>query len=278
MSDNEFRQQMGDAQTKTSFGIKEALDDKKARKQVSMSGDVLFKDIQLFIPELVINIGLLVFGVIGIFFVRLLSAIFLEDYAKYVSPQALEIVTGQMSFMIGVITIGIAVPVLISLVLFGFKWYFFYPRGKKQIVVRAWKMGVARIGVEEIRDNEVAFEPGKDLSDKMHINYSFKGIDYYTSRPIILLEEGQSENTPLHKSVQTNEKVKDKGNVNASIFSAALKFADYQNKKAQNFWSNPSNLILLAVLGVSVVTAFLVFRQPEILLEAIKKYLSGGVV
>lgn len=273
-----FDKEMGEAQTKTSFGIKDALDNQKQKKQVSMSGDVLFKDIQLFIPELIINIGMLVFGVLGVVLLRLISSIWLEDFKKYVSTQAFEMVTGQMNFILLVLMIGIALPILVHFVLFAFKWFFFYPRGKKQIVIRVWKMGVARIGVEEIKDNEVSFEPGKELADKMHINYSLKSIDYYTSRPIILLEEGQAENTPLHKSIQTNEKVKDRGNVNASIFSAALKFADYQNKKAMGFFNNPTNIILLAVLGVSAIILFLVLGQPEAVVEAIKGYISQPIV
>jgi hypothetical protein len=162
--------------------------------------------------------------------------------------------------------------------LFTFKWYFFYPRGKKQLVIRAWKMGVSRIGVEEIKDNYVAFD-GKDGSDKMHVNYSLRSIDYYTSRPIILLEEGLQENTPLHRNVLTNEQVKDKGNVTASIFSAALKFVEMQNKKTQGFLNNPQNwiliVILLAVVGLAL---FMVFKQPETVTAAVNSALAKGGV
>ena len=276
--DRGFKKDMGTAQNKTDFGISDAISGVKKKQLISMSGDVLFKDIQLFIPELVINISLLVFGVLGIVLARLLASGFLVDIDPFISEQAMEMVAGQISFLLTILTVGVAIPICISFLLFAFKWFFFYPRGKKQIVIRAWKMGVARISVEEVRDNEVSFEANKSsLGDKMHINYSNKGIDYYTSRPILLLEEGQPENTPLHKSTQTNEKVKDKGNVTASIFSAALKFSDYQKKKAEGFFNNPANLILLAVLGASVVSVYLLINQPDALIEAIKKYLSGGL-
>ena len=255
-----FFNEMGAAQTKVDFGIKDAFKASKDKnKIVSVGGDVLFKDINLFIPELIINIALLIFGVLGIILARLVSQNWLNvEYAKYVSPQALELAVGHVMFLQTVLMVGIAIPVLFSFGLFVFKWYFFYPRGKKQFVIRAWKANIARIGVEEVKDNYLKFDPSKDNSDEVHVNYGNAAIDYYTGRKMLLVEEGQPENTPLHRSVQTNEKVKDKGNVTSSIFSAAMKFIDYQNKKSQGFFSNPQNLILLLlVAGVGVVILFM---------------------
>lgn len=262
--DQEFHKQMGDAQTKTDFGIAESFQrifKKGPKPQVSMSGDVMFKDVQLFIPELIINIALLVFGVLGIVLVRLLSQGFLNELQKTVTQQTFDTVGQHVLFLHNVTTIGIAIPVLFMLLMFVFKWFFFYPRGKKQIVIRAWKMGVARIGLEEIKENFVKFDNKKELSDEMHINYSYKAIDYYTGRPIILLQEGLSENSPLHQNIKTNEKVKDRGNVNASMFSAALKFCDYQNKKAQGFFQNPTNILLLIAIAIIIVVAFFVITK-----------------
>lgn len=262
--DQEFHKEMGEAQTKTDFGIKDALGrlfKKGAKPQVSMSGDVLFKDVQLFIPELIVNIALLVFGVLGIVLVRLLSQGFLNELQKNITQQTFDQVAQHVLFLHNVTTIGIAVPIVFMLLMFMFKWFFFYPRGKKQIVIRVWKMGVARIGLEEIKDNFVKFDNKKELSDEMHINYSNKAIDYYTGRPIILLQEGLSENSPLHQNIKTNEKVKDRGNVNASMFSAALKFCDYQNKKAQGFLNNPTNILLLIAIAIILVIAFFVITK-----------------
>ena len=261
--DQEFHKEMGEAQTTTSFGVKDAVGRffKKDKPQVSMSGDVLFKDVQLFIPELIINIALLVFGVLGIVLVRLISQGFLNELQKNITQQTFDQVSQHVLFLHNVTTIGIAVPIAFMLLLFVFKWFFFYPRGKKQIVIRVWKMGVARIGLEEIKDNFVKFDSKKELSDEMHVNYSHKAIDYYTGRPIILLQEGLSENSPLHQNIKTNEKVKDRGNVNASMFSAALKFCDYQNKKAQGFFQNPTNLLLLGVIAIVIVIAFFVITK-----------------
>lgn len=251
--------EMGDAQTRTDFGIKDAF--KKEKATTSMSGDVLFKDVQLFIPELIINIVLLVFGILGIFLARILSQSFLIDLQKSVSTQTFDLVSGHVLFLHNIVAIGIAIPIAFMLILFMFKWLFFYPRGKKQIVIRVWKMGVARIGLEEIKENFVKFDNKKELSDEMHINYSNKAIDYYTGRPIILLQEGLSENSPLHQNIKTNEKVKDRGNVNASMFSAALKFCDYQNKKAQGFLNNPTNILILVAIAIVIVIAFFVITK-----------------
>jgi hypothetical protein len=252
---------MGEAQTKVDFGIADALKKDKS-STVSMSGDVLFKDVQLFIPELIINIALLVFGVLGIILMRLISQGWLNsEIQKQVSPIVFDMIVGHVMFIQNVLTIGLAVPIGIMLLLFLFKWYLFYPRGKKQIVIRAWKMGVARIGVEEIKNNYVKFDGKGDNADEMHVNYSAKGIDYYTSRPIILLEEGLSENSPLHRNIVTNEKVKDRGNVNASMFSAALKFADMQNKKAQSFFNNPQNwLLIVIIIGIALIAFFMITK------------------
>lgn len=258
---------MAEAQTRASFGLKDAL--KKQSKTVSMAGDVLFKDVQLFIPELIMNIILLVFGIIGIFITRIISQAYLGDLKKTVTEATFNSVSGHIGLLHTVVMVGIAVPIAYMMFMFMLKWFLFYPRGKKQIVIRAWKMGVARIGVEEIKENFVKFENKKELSDEMHINYSNKSIDFYTGRPILLLQEGQAENTPLNQNIKTNEKVKDRGNVNASMFSAALKYCDYQNKKAQGFFSNPTNLLLLVAIAIIVVIAFFVITKgsPTTMIE-----------
>ena len=261
--DKDFYKEMAEAQTTPSFGIKDAVKRivKKDKTTVSMSGDVLFKDIQMFIPELIGNILLMLAGIVGIFLARFFSQGYLNEFHKTVTQVTFDAVSEHILFLHNILAIGIAVPIAYMMLLFIFKWFLFYPRGKKQIVIRAWKMGVARIGVETISENYVKFEKKKELSDEMHINYSHKAIDYYTGRPMLLLEEGQAENTPLHRNIKTNEKVKDKGNVNASIFSAALKYCDYQNKKAQGFLHNPTNLLLLVAIAIIVVIAFFVITK-----------------
>jgi len=259
--EEKFHKEMGDAQTNTEFGIFKALKKKEPAKTSSMSGDVMFKDIQLFIPELIINVVLLVFGAMGIVLIRLFSQGFLNELQKSVTDQTYQNVAGHVLFLHNVTTIGIAIPVLFMLVMFLFKWFFFYPRGKKNFVIRSWKANIARISLEEIKDNFIKFDQGKELSDEMHVNFSNAAIDYYTGRKIILLEEGLSENTPLHQNIKTNEKVKDRGNVNASMFSAALKFCDYQNKKVQGFLNNPTNILLLVAIAIIIVIAFFVITK-----------------
>jgi len=44
------------------------------------------------------------------------------------------------------------------------------------------------------------------------------------------------------------------------------------------FFNNPTNIILLAVLGVSAIILFLVLGQPEAVVEAIKGYISQPIV
>lgn len=254
---SEVVNQMGATQTKVDFGIVEALQKKDKDKIVSMSGDVLFKDINTFIPELILNIGLFVFGVLGIVLMRLLSQGWLNDSIRpQVSPASFDLIVGHVMFIQTALIIGIAIPILISCLLFVFKWYFFYPRGKKQIVARAWKANIVRFGVEEIKDNYLKFDSKKEGADELHINYGAAAIDYNTGRKVVLVQEGLSENTPWHTNIATNEKVKDRGNVNASMFSAALKFADMQNKKAQGFFANPQNWVLLIILALVIVAVF----------------------
>lgn len=247
-----------DTQMKTDFGISDAM--KSKNKNISMSGDVIFKDIQLFIPELIINIALLVFGVLGVVLIRLISQGFLNDFVKYVSPQAFEMITGHVMFLQTVLMVGIAIPVLLSFVLFVFKWYFFYPRGKKVFVLRGWKTGLARLSVEEVKESSVKFENGED-ADVMHIDNIRKSWEYNTGRPIVLLEEGLPYNTPLHRHKELNEQVKDYNNVTKSIYSTALRWAEYHVKKTQGFMSNPQNWLLLLIIAGIVVLIFFMMTK-----------------
>lgn len=256
--ESKLHKELLDTQMKTDFGISDAM--KNKNKNVSMSGDVIFKDIQLFIPELIINIALLVFGVLGIVLLRLISQGFLNDFQKYVSVQAFEMITGHVMFLQTALIIGIAIPVAFSFILFVFKWYFFYPRGKKVFVLRGWKTGLARLSVEEVKESSVKFENGED-ADVMHIDNIRKSWEYNTGRPIVLLEEGLPYNTPIHRHKELNEQVKDYNNVTKSIYSTALRWAEYHVKKTQGFMSNPQNwLLLLIIAGILVLIFFMMTK------------------
>jgi hypothetical protein len=256
--ESKLHKELLDTQMKTDFGISDAM--KNKNKNVSMSGDVIFKDIQLFIPELIINIALLVFGVLGIVLLRLISQGFLNDFQKYVSVQAFEMITGHVMFLQTALIIGIAVPVAFSFILFVFKWYFFYPRGKKVFVLRGWKTGLARLSVEEVKESSVKFENGED-ADVMHIDNIRKSWEYNTGRPIVLLEEGLPYNTPIHRHKELNEQVKDYNNVTKSIYSTALRWAEYHVKKTQGFMSNPQNWLLLLIIAGIVVLIFFMMTK-----------------
>lgn len=256
--ESKLHKELLDTQMKTDFGISDAM--KNKNKNVSMSGDVIFKDIQLFIPELIINIALLVFGVLGIVLLRLISQGFLNDFQKYVSVQAFEMITGHVMFLQTALIIGIAIPVAFSFILFVFKWYFFYPRGKKVFVLRGWKTGLARLSVEEVKESSVKFENGED-ADVMHIDNIRKSWEYNTGRPIVLLEEGLPYNTPIHRHKELNEQVKDYNNVTKSIYSTALRWAEYHVKKTQGFMSNPQNWLLLLIIAGIVVLIFFMMTK-----------------
>lgn len=256
--ESKLHKELLDTQMKTDFGISDAM--KNKNKNVSMSGDVIFKDIQLFIPELIINIALLVFGVLGIVLLRLISQGFLNDFQKYVSVQAFEMITGHVMFLQTALIIGIAIPLAFSVILFVFKWYFFYPRGKKVFVLRGWKTGLARLSVEEVKESSVKFENGED-ADVMHIDNIRKSWEYNTGRPIVLLEEGLPYNTPIHRHKELNEQVKDYNNVTKSIYSTALRWAEYHVKKTQGFMSNPQNWLLLLIIAGIVVLIFFMMTK-----------------
>lgn len=256
--ESKLHKELLDTQMKTDFGISDAM--KNKNKNMSMSGDVIFKDIQLFIPELIINIALLVFGVLGIVLLRLISQGFLNDFQKYVSVQAFEMITGHVMFLQTALIIGIAIPVAFSCILFVFKWYFFYPRGKKVFVLRGWKTGLARLSVEEVKESSVKFENGED-ADVMHIDNIRKSWEYNTGRPIVLLEEGLPYNTPIHRHKELNEQVKDYNNVTKSIYSTALRWAEYHVKKTQGFMSNPQNWLLLLIIAGIVVLIFFMMTK-----------------
>lgn len=263
-----------EAQLNTSFGIMDAI--KNKGNSVSMSGDVMFKDIQTFIPELIINIALFIFGVLGIVLLRFVSAAQVGGLKELVSAQAFEQISGMVSFQQTFFMVAIMIPIIISLLLFVFKWYFFYPRGKKVIVVRAWKTGLGRFSVEEIKDGGIKFDTKPD-SDVIPVPNPRKSWDFYTNRPIILLEEGQPSNTSLHRESRTNEKINDEGNVKASVWNAAMRYARYQLRKDDSFWNNPTNILLLVIIiGVIGLIAYVMIAQPDAMAGAVEAAMSRG--
>jgi hypothetical protein len=272
--EKEIEIDQSEAQLNNSFGIKDAL--KSKGKAVSLSGDVLFKDVQLFIPELIINIALFVFGVLGIVLLRLLSAAQISGLKELVSGQAFEQINSIVGFQQTIFMVAIAIPILISLLLFGFKWFFFYPRGNKAIVIRAWKTGLGRFSIEELKDGGIKFDNKPD-SDVIPVPNPRKSWDFYTNRPIILLEEGQPSNTSLHRESATSEKINDEGNVKASVWNAAMRYARYQLRRDDNFWSNPTNILLLVIIiGVIGLAAYMLVVQPDSMTGAVEAALSRG--
>jgi len=250
-----------------------------SKKPKSLSSDVIYKDFPMFFPELLIQLGLFVFAVIGIVLLRIFSMIQTNGFKEMVSQQAFTEIGNAIMFQQTIFMIIIAIPILISFGLFVFKWWLFYPRGNKNIAIRAWKSGGARISIDDLCEGGLKFD-NKEDSPIIPIPNPRKTWDLITSRPIILLEEGMPSNSSLHRAGGFAEKIKDKAAAQASIFNAAMRYARYQMGRRDSFFQNPTNILLLIVAGLVVLIGlYLIFMKPDSVTTVIDGVTSrsGGV-
>lgn len=247
-------------QKKTDSGMLSSFKAQKAGKQVSLSGDFIFKDVMLFKPEALIVVITIFISIIGFLVTSMLMVFKIDELKEFMSNQAMEKTTALFGDFRLYALIWVVIPVAVMMIVFLYKFMFFYPNGTKRIVVRAWKNNLARISVETIKDNKVLFDPS-DKTTEVYVGNERKCTDTTTGRPIILVEEGEPENTRLHRSEKNPEKFKDENNVKLSTWATATRYQRYIDRTGNGFFSNPTNIILIMVMVMVVVVIILIMMN-----------------
>lgn len=245
-------------QNKVEFGVKQAFQDKG--KNVSLSTDMIFRDLQFFIPELIITLVVAMIAVGGTVLGRFIIQSEASGIKKYMSDQAFNAMMGVLVNQANFSMIILIAPLLVLVGLFMFKWLFFHPRGSKVIVLRSWKTGMERLSIERIKDNKIRFDSSPD-ADEIIVGNVKKNWEYSTGRPLIHLEEGVPENTYLHRNKENNELIRDSNNVRAGTWAAAVRWIAFTEKKADQFFTKTNILILIVIIVIIIIAVFLFFRM-----------------
>lgn len=252
----------------------------KGEKIISTSGDFIFRDIQLFVPEAALIVITFCASIFGFVLVWFMNSINVEALRSQVSQQGFNslntlIMNSQIYY--GVLLL---IPLFILTSVFTYKYLFLMPNKDKRIVIRAWKNNMIRFSVEKPKENYIRLDP-RDESTTVWVGNERKATDLVTGKPVLLIEEGETENSYINKSTTDPEKQKDINNVRLSIWSAATRYQRYIDRQGNGFLSNPTNILIIIVLVLVVIIAgYMIFMQPNQIIGQIQSLTApaGAVV
>jgi len=256
----EIVQQPQTVQKKGLFGRKN-----KVEKFKSVGTENPFREVNMFIPELIAIVLGLAGTIFTIFMVRFTAIGQLEttkDALGEAYPLMANLIqtTNQLTLLVG------AIPLLILVGFFLYRFMVFQPRKNKFVVRRIFKTGAIRTSVDTLPSNKkIPFGKGFD-SDTVWIGNPRKHWDYATGKPIIEIFEGDSTNANLNDYAQgINQKAKDSNTINDMAVSFGQRLERYLQEKKNNFLSNPIAWFLIVIIIVMALIAFVVLRQTNML-------------
>lgn len=219
------------------------------KKKLSLTGDWIYRDIKLFIPEAIIY-GVVVFlGILIFAMVELVNFFWLQGFQSRSSEAAFLEVSQQMAVLTQFHAVSFILLVLVVAGFFLFKTFLLMPNKNRVPVLRAFRGGILRPSVDTFKDNSMKFW-GKPVGDKVNIDDPRLHVDWNTGLPYLVLIEGKGNN----KSIVQNE-LNDLTSVQwDSVLSSAVstqasidewKFA----KKQAGLGINP----MVIVIGIIVV-------------------------
>ena len=195
------QQQRIDEEVKTNYGRKGFVKEVEAPawntfdeqeknikgKSYSTTSKFLFREINLFIPE-----------VIGIA-VGALGAMLLGFFGLITNSLILVLCAG-------------AIPLIILIAFFFVRMVIFMPNKHRHLTQRILPSGQIRFSVDEVKTNEIPFDRSP-MSPKIRITNPKKNTDFNTGRPVITLKAGNGENMDLARSENTSQQAVDFDNL-----------------------------------------------------------------
>ena len=171
------------------------------KKKLSLTGDWIYRDIKLFIPEAIIY-GVVVFlGVLIFAMVELVNFFWLQGFQTRASEAAFIEVSQQMATLTQFHAVSFGLLVLVTAGFFLFKTFFLMPNKNRVPVLRAFRGGILRPSVDTFKDNCMKFW-GKPVGDKINVDEPRLHVDWNTGLPYLVLVEGKGSN----KSILQGEK------------------------------------------------------------------------
>jgi hypothetical protein len=254
------------------------------KKKLSITGDWIYRDIKVFIPE-VIGYGIAVFlAVICFIGIELVNFFWLMDFQKRASEMAFNEVSQHMGMATQTHAIALVILIAIIGLFFVFKTFVLMPNKHKVPVLRAFRGGLLRMSVDSFRNNEMKFW-GNPVGDRINVQEPREHVDWNTGLPFLVLVEGKG----LNKSIVKDEKIDltsiEWDSVLSSAISTQASIDEWKfSKKNAGLGFNPMLIVIGVVILLILAGAFLYLQQPQAVAattetaKAMALPLTGGVM
>lgn len=170
------------------------------KKKLSLTGDWIYRDIKLFIPETIMYGVVAFLGVMIFAMVELFNYFWLADLQSKASESAFIEVSAHIGFLSQMHMVAFGLFVLVVGLIFLFKTFVLMPNKNRVPVLRAFRGGILRPSVDTFKDNCMKFW-GKPVGDKVNVDDPRLHVDWNTGLPYLVLIEGKGNN----KSIIQNE-------------------------------------------------------------------------
>lgn len=170
------------------------------KKKLSLTGDWIYRDIKLFIPEAIMYGVVAFLGVLIFAMVELFNYFWLADLQSKASESAFIEISTHIGFLSQMHMVAFGLFALVVGLIFLFKTFVLMPNKNRVPVIRAFRGGILRPSVDTFKDNCMKFW-GKPVGDKVNIDDPRLHVDWNTGLPYLVLIEGKGNN----KSIVQNE-------------------------------------------------------------------------
>jgi len=234
-------------------------------KPSSIESEHLWREINLFIPETIgITIGVMA-GIFGAILIRVMSMSWLEGIKDKLTESAYVEVANLIGNINSAILIVVAIPILVLLGFYLYRFLFFMPRKNRYLTARVDRTGAIKLSVDTLKDNEMPYS-NSGMTEKMKVNNPRKHWLANTGKPFIILFEGDDANADLNVMAgNVSEKSKELNTVNENAIAYGRRIEKYITEQKNDLLHNPLfYMMILMMVGIAII-GFLVLKQPEVI-------------
>ena len=166
-------------------------------------------------------------------------------------------------------TTGILVLLIVVWGLFAYKYMFFFPRGKKYIVIRGFQNSGLMFSVEKPHDGLVHFDKD-DTVPPTQISRINKHFEVSTGRPCVVALEGITDNLNLMEQFAPTREAKEFNNIIKTTWGTAWQACLNNMLRFSNKIKEPMFIITIIVLIAIIAVIVLQFTTIGTLQQMIE--------
>lgn len=233
------------------------------KKPMSITGDWIYRDVKVFIPETV-SYGLAVFMGITIFAIMsLLDYFWLAEFQKKASEEAYVEVATHIGQLTQAHALAWGLLIVVVVLFFLFKTFILMPNKHKVPVLRAFRGGLLRPSVDTFKHNEMKFW-GNPVGDKINVQEPREHVDWNTGLPYLILVEGKGTNKSIIRDERTDLTSIEWDSVISSAVSTQASIDEWKfAKKQEGFGINPMLFVIGAVILLLLIGGFILMNPQK---------------